>query len=177
MNENVLGTAQARVLQCLARESGNELYEGEIVQNTGLSRSAVNIAARELHRLGLLKLTKKGRMNFYRAPPEFPLIQQFKLLDTLLTLTPLLEELKLIARRVVLFGSSARGDNTPESDLDLFVIAPNREAVSAILAKYDLPWQVKPIIVSPQEFAEFKGTEAAFYGQIQQGLTLWEANL
>lgn len=60
--------------------------------------------------------------------------------------------------RIILFGSWARGDARPDSDVDLLVVLPRvehkRRALVALLdALEDLPVEVAPIPTDPDELA------------------------
>jgi len=70
------------------------------------------------------------------------------------------------AFRLILFGSRARGDAEPDSDVDLMVILPDdaytfptRRAVYSVAADVSLDWEyvVCPIIVSESIAAEHAG--------------------
>jgi len=62
------------------------------------------------------------------------------------------------ARKVILYGSYARGDETCDSDIDLFIVAPTRQRLIDRMAnvrglirdlKKGLP--VQPIVCTPKE--------------------------
>lgn len=172
--EPIFATSQGQVLRFLARHSGRSFFEQEIVENTGVSRSAVNLAARSLWQAGLLHRQRRGRMNFYSADDHHPFVRQFKVLDTLARLEPLLQELRPLARRIVLFGSCAAGTNTAESDIDLFILSRDREQVMRVVRRHlsDLP--IQAIVLNHQEMAEASERDRAFLDQIERGLVLWE---
>lgn len=63
------------------------------------------------------------------------------------------------ADRVVLFGSVARGDDGPDSDIDLLVVMPivgrrHDTAVSVLNELRDLPVPVSVSVVDPSRFDE-----------------------
>jgi predicted nucleotidyltransferase len=70
------------------------------------------------------------------------------------------------AQSVVLFGSYARGEQTPRSDIDLLVVLPDDQLeeaerrrgqlVSGLFPSVDLVW------TTPRELAEARGERAAF---------------
>jgi len=67
----------------------------------------------------------------------------------------------LQARRAVLFGSYARGENVPDSDIDILVIAPEFDA-SHDRRRVDLLWEIRaqtdsriePIAVGERQWRE-----------------------
>ena len=173
--ESLFATSQARVLGFLARNSGQSFIEREIVEGTGVSRSAVNLATRALQQIGLLMCEQCGRMNFYAADDHHPFIRQFKVLDTLANLEPLLEDLRLLTRQVILFGSCAEGTNTARSDIDMFILTPERRQVVALVNRYSSHLPIQPVIMDNQELAVLKEKDVTFHDQIKQGILLWEA--
>jgi predicted nucleotidyltransferase len=61
--------------------------------------------------------------------------------------------------RIILFGSWARGDARPDSDLDLLVVLPKvenkrRAAVDVMRALNELPISKDVVITTPREIAE-----------------------
>jgi len=173
MFDALFSSSQARVLRFLARHSGRAFFEREIVEGTGVSRSAVNLATRALHQTGLLLCEKRGRMRFFSADDHHPFVRQFKVLDTLAQLEPLLQALRSFARQVILFGSCAEGTNTPESDVDLFILTPQREQVMMLVRRYAAR-SIQPIVVDTQEMIAMKEKDKAFYDQVRRGIVLWE---
>jgi len=60
--------------------------------------------------------------------------------------------------RVVLFGSHARGDAGPESDVDLLVVMPvdgskRQRQLEVRMALHDIRTPVDVIVTSPEDFA------------------------
>lgn len=175
IEEKIFATSYAQVLRFLARHVGQSFYEREIVENTGVSRSAVNLAANALYDAGLLTRERRGRMNFYAADDRHPFVRQFKVLDTITQLQPLLAQLHPLSRRIILFGSCAQGTDMANSDVDLFILSPHRSQVIAIISRNNLDRPVQPVIISNQELATMKQNDRAFYEQVRQGIVLWEA--
>jgi predicted nucleotidyltransferase len=175
MYEEIFATSQGHVLRFLARHVGQSFYEQEIVERTDVSRSAVNLATRSLHQAGLLLREQRGRMNFYTADDRHPFVRQFKVLDTVARLEPLLRQLRPLARRIILFGSCAEGTDAADSDVDLFILASARSQVMALIShcRFDRP--IQPVVMNNQELVALKQEEPAFYTQVQRGIVLWEA--
>ena len=175
MYKEIFATSQGQVLRFLARHIGQSFYEQELVEHTDVSRSAVNLATRSLYQAGLLLRERRGRMNFYAVDDRHPFVRQFKVLDTVARLEPLLRKLRPLARRVALFGSSAEGTDAADSDVDLFILASDRSQVMAAISHARFDRRIQPVVVNNQELAAMKEKESAFYTQVQRGITLWEA--
>ncbi len=73
---------------------------------------------------------------------------------------------KFDPEQIILFGSQARGDAGPDSDIDLLVVMPVEGSVrdkglEISLALPDLPIPVDVVVTTPEEFAwrkDFVGT-------------------
>jgi predicted nucleotidyltransferase len=172
--EEICSTSLSKVLRFLSDHIGRSFYEQEIVAHTSVSRSAVNLTTRSLHQAGLLFRERRGRMNFYSADDRHPFVRQFKVLCTIGCLEPLLGAVRPLARRVILFGSSAQGTNTVDSDIDLFIQAADRVPLMDAIRRIQVDWPIQPVVVNNQELAALKEREPAFYAQIQRGIVLWE---
>ena len=93
----------------------------------------------------------------------------------------LVDRLKALgARRVILFGSLARGDVGKRSDLDLIVVldAPGRfldrlALVDEALRERDVPLDV--LVYTTEEFAELSRTRAFLRRALREGRVLYEA--
>jgi len=175
--EQILGTSHARVYRHLARHVGESQMEAEIVAATGVSRSAVNLAVRDLAESGLIVCVSRGRTRFYSADPADPVVRQFKIWETTLFLEPMLRHLRAVARRVILFGSAAQGIDSPESDIDLFIVGSDRKAIRTIVKPNIDGRRIQAVIVSDQELVSLKEDDPDFYNRVKQGLVLQEGSV
>ena len=174
--EALFSASQARVLLFLARNTGRIFFEREIVDATGVSRSAVNMATQSLRKTSLVDRERRGRMNFYTVNDRHPFVRQFKILDTLVSLESVLKDLRPLSRQVTLFGSRADGTNAHSSDIDLFILSQERERVMKIISRYRMNLPIQPVVLNNQELVESKEKDAAFHAQVKRGIVIWEAN-
>ena len=85
-------------------------------------------------------------------------------------------------RRIVLFGSRARGDYRPNSDIDILVIEDSklprhRRAIPMYAALSDLPLNVdaEVVVYTPEEVEDWRGASAAFVTTaLREGKVLYE---
>ena len=81
--------------------------------------------------------------------------------------------------RIVLFGSWARGDARPDSDVDLLVVMPvndsKRARQMAILgALHDIVMATDIVVVTPQEFREYADAVGTIVRPaVREGKTLY----
>lgn len=81
--------------------------------------------------------------------------------------------------RVIVFGSLARGEAGPDSDIDLLVVLPfvgSRRALAGkilrALARFDAPKDV--IVVTPEEFSRLRDCAGSLvYPAVREGKVLY----
>jgi len=164
-----------RVLGYLAEHPGQEFLSSEIQQGTMLSRAGAYLALKDLVGRGFAIRKEKGRFHLYAVDHANPLVKQFKVLKTILGLEPLLNRLKPLAIKIVLFGSAGRGEDTLQSDIDLLVLARDPETAADYMASFKSGRRIQPVILTPSERADLEKKDRTFHGEIERGITLWEA--
>jgi predicted nucleotidyltransferase len=174
-----VATNHQRVMSFLAKYSDREFYEREIARQTGISFGSANKALNDLFSAGILIRQRKGRMAFYRFNPDEPLLGPYKILVSIAMLRPLVAKLKPWTSRLVLFGSCARGEDTSESDIDLFIIAnkPNQAAQIVRAFHFSRGFReisIKPVILSTRDLLRSEKTEPEFQSLVNEGIVLWE---
>jgi predicted nucleotidyltransferase len=81
--------------------------------------------------------------------------------------------------RVILFGSHARGDAGPDSDVDLLVVMPvegsrREKQIDIRVALHDIPVAKDVIVTSPEDFAWRKETVGTIeYPAVREGKVLY----
>jgi uncharacterized protein len=99
-------------------------------------------------------------------------------------LSEIVRRIRLVAnpQKVVLFGSRARGDHRPDSDIDLLVIEDSplprhRRSIALYAALADLPLDVdaEVVVYTPAEVEEWRNAGAAFVTTaLREGTVLYE---
>ncbi|MCP2620377.1 nucleotidyltransferase domain-containing protein, partial [Candidatus Aminicenantes bacterium AC-334-K16] len=117
---------------------------------------------------------------FYSINKDTPLFRPFKILNNIIILNPLIEKLKKVTKKIILYGSCAQGDDTAESDVDLFIISDQKNKVLRIITQYSPgkgfeSIRIQPIIQSPKEAMSHEKEEKEFYSLIREGIVLWES--
>lgn len=75
-------------------------------------------------------------------------------------------------RRILLFGSRARGEPRDDSDIDLFIEMPSQrrppERRDEVLALFGLrPWSLDVVVYTPEEVASLKGRTGTLLSVIE----------
>jgi predicted nucleotidyltransferase len=162
-----------RVLTHLARSRGKEYYQRELARSLGMSLGGCHSALARLEEMGLVEKRESGKNVYYRISGSNPSVGFFKVFVSIQELHPLVERLKTLCRRIVLFGSCARGDDTLESDIDLLVVTEDTTATRRIIPSKAGGRQLKPVLVTPGELLLMKEKDPAFYEESGKGIVLW----
>ena len=179
LNRHLLTTIDQKVLSFLAKFLDKEFYERQIARKIDIAYGSANRALNELHSSGAIKRRQEGKMYFYSVDPSSIAIIEFKKLINLMLIEPLIEKLKDVSVRIVLYGSCAQGTDTSQSDLDLFIVSHHRERVVEAISNFSFSQgfediHIQPVIKSPAELLESGESEQAFLEEVEQGIMLWE---
>ncbi len=176
---HIIVTSNQKVLSLLAKFSDREFYERQVARRLGISYGSANRALNELFSTGAVTRRREGKMYFYSIDSSDAHIVELKKMINLMLVEPLVEELKRMSNRIVLYGSCALGTDTSESDLDLFVVSSSKKDVSNVISNFKFPRgyeniHIQPVIKTPVELLEGGEPEQAFIEEVERGIILWE---
>ncbi len=154
--------AKTKVLRLLAKFPAKEYTGREMARTLGLSHRTVDLALQDLAAHDLVALRRIGRANVYTANRDNYRFRAFQELVRReeATLGQLMEEIRKGLPPVlscVLFGSVARGQERPGSDIDLLVVLKEPKAADAKLTTLGLRVSERfslrpaPILLTPRE--------------------------
>ena len=160
MDQLFPGTRQ-RVLALLLLRPESSFHLRELARLAGSHAATLGRELEKLAQTGLLSRTEQGNQVRYQANRQHPLFDDlaglFRKTHGVVpalreALVPLGEELQL----AWVFGSMARGTESPGSDIDLLVLADEvgfADLVRALFPLHDvLRREVNPVLYSPAEF-------------------------
>jgi len=175
-------TSHQRVLAFfLARPSG-QFYGTEIAEKMGISIAQVSKVLIDLRKAGLLEMERKGRTELCRVVSENPALRAFKVLNTLISIEPLIARLKRASRRVALYGSCASGMNIERSDLDLLIVSTKKDEVRDIISSFPVDAyyvfsEIRAIVMTPAEWVALEEKDPKFHNEILRGISLYEKEI
>ena len=174
MKNNIFSqTNQQKILFFLIK-SPNQLYlEREIQKTIKISKAGVNFSLRDLRKKKLVSRQRRGNTYFYKVDYSDPIIKQLKILQNVISLKPLIEKIKEEAIEIILFGSSSRGEDLLESDLDLFILANDKLLIKETIKNYKIEKRIQMIIKTPSEFLKLEKKDKVFYKEIKLGIMLY----
>ena len=179
LNLHIIATVNQKILSFLAKFSDKEFYERQIARKIGISYGSANRALNDLYSTCAIKRRQEGKMCFYSVDTSSPSIIELKKLINTILVEPLIEKLKDISSRIVLYGSCAQGFDNYRSDLDLFIVSNDKEGVMEAISNFSFSQgfediHIQPIIKSPVELIEAGESEQSFLEEVEQGIVLWE---
>lgn len=166
-----------QIICYLGRRYRDGYYVREISRNLSISLGSTSQSLRTLQEAGLVSKEHKGRLVIYRANMENFLLREFKILLTLLEIDPFLLRLKEVSTRIILFGSCAAGDDTIDSDIDIFIESDNKRDVARLHDSYQekITRKISPIILDASEFRNLEVKDRPLFERINMGKVIHEA--
>jgi predicted nucleotidyltransferase len=173
-NMNVLTTPSFETLIFLGRHPRDSYYVRELSKLLTISTGSASAQLRNLKEAGLVASDQKGRTLLFRAIIAHPVVREAKIFATLLELSPLISIKTPGILRMVLFGSCASGEDSEESDIDLYIETRDRRTVQDVLAGAGpvISRKLSPIIVSPEESLQLRTRDRPLFERIQAGKIL-----
>lgn len=171
---NIFATPALKVLIFLGRNYRSSYYVRELAQILSISTGAASMQLRALAEAGLVTGEQRGRTLLFRANISHPLVREAKIFTSLLEISPLIEAAGEGIVRIILFGSCANGEDTEESDIDLYIEATDRRKAQDLISQAEpgISRKISPVIVSPEEAAQLRLRDRPLFDRIMAGKVL-----
>ena len=159
------------LLRLLIDRSGEELYQGEIIKDSGLSPNTGMKWLKFLASHGVLTEKWKGGLKIYSLVTSHPVVKQLKILINVASLYEIVKDFAGEGLEIYLFGSVARGEDTKESDIDLLIIGgidnitlvEFTDKIHVALEK-----KVNPVVKNPFEYSQMYRTDKVFNKNVER---------
>ena len=176
LNDILIKTTEQKIVSLFVAHPYKAFYGREISKKLKISLGATSNALRLLKKKNILTSEKRGKTSLYTLISPNPYIENFKILNSLLSLEPLIEKLKNISKQIILYGSHASGDFTSDSDVDLFIVSEKREEVLKTIEKFTTKhvFNIQPVIKRQIEWMQLDKKDPEFSNELSRGITLWE---
>ena len=171
--EAVVGSeARAALLGWFFLHPGQEGLLRDLARACKLSVTPVHRQLERLVEISLLESRMIGNSKAYRLREHFPGLQGLAdFVKSTVGLVPLLQEAlaDLDIEVAFIFGSVAAGTDTPESDVDLFVVGEEgglslSEALTHV--EHEIEREVNPVHFSRPDFAEHMQNPSSFIDKV-----------
>jgi len=178
--EALFSKARAQLLRLLFTDIQNSYYMRDLARQSGMAIGTIQREVAHLSSLGLILEKRDGNRRYFSANPQHPIAEDLHRLvlktcglepQFLKALNPL-EGIQL----AFIYGSSANGKETPESDIDLMIIGTIglRKLAPALRPLADtLNREINPTVYSPASFMEKQQSKDAFIQDVTRAPKLW----
>jgi predicted nucleotidyltransferase len=163
-------TVQERVLGLLLDSGGEELTESDVRASLDLPRATAHVALRSLVTQGLVQDRRIGRSRLYWVDGEDALIKALKAARSIRRARIALHPVRHKVVLAVLYGSAATGDDRRGSDIDLLVVAEDKDAVLQELARHQ--W-LQPVVMTSGEHMRLIAEGGSFAAAVARGTVIW----
>jgi predicted nucleotidyltransferase len=165
---------EQKMVELLANYPEREFYGQEIAEKIKCSKASASNILTGLFEKKIALKNVRGHMKFYQINLENPEVKKFKINFVLEALNSLLPKLEKMAQKIILFGSGSRGEQTFNSDIDLFIISNDKAQLKLILSRLKTNLPIKAIIKTSSEWSEMEVTEPEFFQEVKNGIILYE---
>ncbi len=161
------------ILLYLARSPGREFYLRELSKLLNASVGGCHAALQDLVSRDLVLSRTSGKNRYFSVNEGNPSLVPFKVFMNIQELGEVLSQVRDLVRRVVLFGSCSRGEDTMSSDVDLLVVTLEVEEVRLLLSSTTANGRVvRPIIKTPSEMIRLREEDPSFAAELAKGIVL-----
>ncbi|PKM84092.1 MAG: hypothetical protein CVU86_09055 [Firmicutes bacterium HGW-Firmicutes-11] len=165
-----------KVLSYLSLHAREENIAFRVATELGLSQGSVHGILKEFAQQGLAKKRNVGKSIVYEINGEHPVVRAFRKMENLLEIDELINQLKSLSRKVILYGSCAFGVDTAESDIDLFIVADRQEQeqIEKVIRDFSSKRKISPLMLDLMEMMQLESDDPVFFNQVMSGIELWE---
>lgn len=163
-----------QILIFLARNPDKQFYIREIAKIMNKSVGGTHKTLKSLKEMDFIKENKSGKNIYYQINQMNPSVKNFKIFMIINELKTLVDTLKEISEKIILFGSCSIGEDTYESDIDLLVLTNEKEKVNKKIIKTKLNRKIQAVVVNTVDLMKIKEKDKGFYQEINKGITLWD---
>ena len=163
-----------QILTFLARNPDKQFYIREMAKNMQKSVGGTHKNLKLLKEMGFIKEKKSGKNIYYQIDHINPSIKNFKIFMTINQLTPIINKIKKMSEKIILFGSCANGEDTIESDIDLIILTKEKDKANKKILNTKFNRKIQAIVVNTSDLMKIKEKDTGFYKEVSKGITLWD---
>lgn len=163
-----------KIINLLADYPNQQFFTKEISEKVKISLGGAHNSLKNLEKEKMIFMEQRGNMKFFQINLHNPLVRQIRTALAVNKLSGIVERIKEFSKEIILFGSASRGEQSFESDLNLFVLTNNCKEVEEIIKKERKKLLINPVIKTPNEWGEIEAKEPEFYLEVKKGIKLYE---
>jgi predicted nucleotidyltransferase len=160
LSKIITGKTRGAILALLFGRPDENFYLRQVVRASGRGLGPVQRELKLLTEAGLIRRTQSGRQVYFQANSESPVFPELKSLIAKTVgvgeaLRRALAPLKPLIRVAFIYGSAARGEEKPGSDIDLLIVG--QVSFSEVVVNLQAPQnalgrEINPTVYSTAEF-------------------------
>lgn len=167
-----------KILSKLFEDSEKEFHIRLLSRETGLNPNTIITITNKLAKEDLAEKWKDSERNLVLVKGKTD-SQMFKIKKQAYSIEKIYEcglieflNKKLSYPAIFLFGSHAKGENLPESDIDLFIIADKKEKIDVSKFENKLKAEIQLFIHTKKELNELKKKSPELINNVLNGIKL-----
>lgn len=164
---------EQNIIKLLADYPTQEFYGQEIADKVSCSKASASGILKTLENKKIIIKKTKGHMGFFQINTKSLDVKRFRIDSTLLRIKSILPKLEKVSQKIILFGSASRGEQTANSDIDLFILSKTKNEAKVAINKLSTDLNIKAIIKTAGEWSELEIKEPEFYQEIKNGIVLF----
>jgi predicted nucleotidyltransferase len=176
LKEIIYNRLPMQVLSYITRQrNSDKIYGAKLAEILNISQGGTSIFLKQLQHAGILHSRNVGRTIIYDIDTDNPVFKYFRIFDNLLEIAVLVGQIKNYSRKIILFGSCARGEDNSDSDIDLFIIADSdyHEIIRKAISDFHAEREINPVIADSLELIEIEQNDKVFLDETYKGIELW----
>jgi len=167
-------TNNKKIINLLADYPNQSFFTKEISEKLKISLGGTHNSLKELAKEKIVSVEQRGNMKFFQINFYNSLVKQLRSAFAVEKLSKIISKIEMGSKEIILFGSASRGEQSAESDLDLFILADNSQKIKEIMEKERVKLPIKAIIKTPNEWGEMEIKDPEFYLEVKKGIKLYE---
>ncbi|PIU20926.1 MAG: hypothetical protein COT15_05010 [Candidatus Diapherotrites archaeon CG08_land_8_20_14_0_20_34_12] len=162
--------AKTKILLFLADHPYTEFYLREIAKKCSTVPSNAKKILDHLVKANLIIRGKKANLTMFKANLNSPLVKQIKICYSINSIdqSQIIEEIKnkLEAKSILLFGSTSKGEDDENSDIDLLAITKNPKKIDLSTYEEKIGKRINLIVYSFVEWQKKAKEDKPFYENV-----------
>ena len=163
-----------KIIDLLADYPSRRFFSKEISDKLKISLGGAHNSLKELVKQKMIFMEKKGNMKFFWINLRNPLVRQLRSAAAVEKLSRFIKKIEKCGKEIILFGSASRGEQSAESDFDLFILTNNSQEAREIIKREQKKLPISAVIKTPGEWSEMEIKEPEFYLEVKRGIKLYE---
>jgi len=158
-----------KILQLFLDNPRAEFYTAEIRKKIKISKGSSIKWLRVLVKEGFLIKSQRGKMSIFRLNVSNPIVKNLKILKNISLIYPAFRELSGKCE-IYIYGSTARGEDIEDSDIDLLVLGKMTNEISRKIEELrkKLNRNIKIMCMTELEWSQTSRKDPAFYERVEK---------